>query len=242
MKEKFLKIKNKLRDQKGFTVLELIFVIIIFAILSTTCLISFRTFSARISFNNLTQDIALSVVQAQKDAMMGAINSNFISRDIKPAYGIYFTTASSTSGTHNVVNTQFVSFTDMPGVGSGSTSLIGDKIYDPTLLNINCGNSSNPECVRVAGISTGEYVSKICYVSGSLVCASPDVSIVFVRPNPDPVISVRTSFAVSTYITTPAVCIEVAAPQDVSSTRTIKINSFGQISTFNTPSTSTLCS
>ena len=58
--------KNK-REQ-GFTIVELIFVIIIFGILSSMTFFDFRTFNARVSFDNLTQDVALKIVQAQKNA------------------------------------------------------------------------------------------------------------------------------------------------------------------------------
>ena len=242
MRDFFLQIKKRyfLGKERGFTILELIFVIIIFAILTSISIFNFGTFSARISFDNLTQDIALRIVQAQKDAMMGAVNSNFISRDVKPAYGAYFT--SSTSTTIQVGNQQFIYFTDTPNFGYSSSSLLGDKVYIPNISNSLCGTSDS-ECISATTITTGEYVSNICYVnSGTLYCTSPDLSIVFVRPYPDATLSVRASLGSTTYTQVPAACIEIASPYAGTAKKTIRINSFGQISTFDTPASSTTCS
>jgi len=246
MQERLLKIKNRkntFHSECGFTILELIFVILIFAILSTIALANFRVFSARISFENLTQDIALRIVQAQKDAMMGAVNSNFISRDLKPSYGVYFTT--STSTTIDVSNNQFVYFTDMPGTGTSSTATVGDKVYIPPAGTFPC--TSNPECISSTTINTGEYIDNICYkpVSSGAVCSAPSflasVSIVFTRPLPDASIMISSPVG-STPFPATAACIEIASPQDTSSKRSIKVNSFGQLSTFNSAASPSLCS
>ena len=248
MRERFLKIKKRkdtkgLHSERGFTILELIFVILIFAILATICLANFRTFSARISFDNLSQDIALRIVQAQKDAMTGVVNSNFISRDLKPSYGVYFTT--STSTTINVSNTKFVYFTDIPGTGTSSTATSGDKVYIPSAGTFPC--TANPECISSTTINTGEYIDNFCYkpnTSGA-VCSGPSflssMSVVFTRPNPDASIMISTPVG-STPFPATAACIEIASPIDASSKRSIKVNSFGQVSTFNTAASPSLCS
>jgi prepilin-type N-terminal cleavage/methylation domain-containing protein len=227
--------KNK--SENGFTIIEMIFVVMIFAILSTIAFFNFGIFSARISFDNLTQDVALKIIQAQKNAMLGAVNSNFITRDMKPTYGIYFTVGSSTAIA--VSNNQFISFTDIPA--SGTTT--GNKLYDvPTNPNYSCNTSGSPECISVTQINTGEYVDEICYNSpmGGLTCNAKDVHIVFTRPLPDASILYRTSFAATTYFNSGYVCIELTSLNDPDSKRTIKVNSFGQVQTYNLSATSTI--
>lgn len=234
---KFLKNKKYLKAQQGFTLIEMIFVIMIFAILSSITFFDFRTFSARISFDNLTQDVALKIVSAQKNAMMGSINSNFITRDMKPSYGMYFTVGGSTAVA--VANNQFVSFTDIPSTGTTT----GNKVYDsPTNPNYQCNTPTSPECLSVTQINTGEYIDEICYFSQTtgLTCDAKDVHVVFTRPLPDASILYRTSFAVTTYSQAPYACIELASPSDPLSKRTIKVNSFGQIQTYNLSATSTV--
>ncbi len=231
MRERLLKTQKRLHQTEGgFTILEIVFVILIFAILTSTVLFNFRTFSARIQFDNLSQDIALKIIGAQKAAMNGVINSNFTANGVKPAYGMYFTTASS--GSVQVDNNLFVYFTDIPNIGTGATDIVGDKMYVP---NVACGVGTNNECLSATAITTGEYISKIC--SDALSCSSSssaDVSIVFIRPFPDAHIFVHQPHSTSSTPTNPSnVCIELTSPIDATLKRTIRVNGFGQVSTLN---------
>ena len=244
----FLKIKKQLQAEKGllktgpvrgdrgFTILELIFVIMIFGILSSIVFSNFATFSGRVSFDNLTQDVALKIIQAQKNATLGAINVNFASRDLKPSYGMYFTVGSSSAVA--VANNQFIYFTDEPMTGTTT----GNKVYDsPTNPIYTCNTGSSTECLSVTQITTGEHIDDICYPSGGSVnCDAKDVNIVFTRPLPDASILMRTSFAATTSTSITAACIELASPNDPTSKRTVKVNSFGQVETYNLSATSTV--
>src|SRR5438045_1959211 len=67
----FSNFQKKFRDARGVTFLELIVVISIFAIISTTVLLRFSIFSTSVSLQNLAQDIALKIEQAQNASING---------------------------------------------------------------------------------------------------------------------------------------------------------------------------
>ncbi len=88
------------------TYIELIVVLGIFVAFSAVSVANYRHFQSRITLKTLTSDIALKVVEAQKNAMSGKWNIG-ASTTWKPSYGIYFDPASNT--TFN----SFVSFVDL---------------------------------------------------------------------------------------------------------------------------------
>ena len=109
MSENFFKNKNKVTQKKsnGFTLIELVTVIAIMGAMTSIVLFNFRSFSIKLEFDNLSQDIALRIVQAQKAAMTGVQNVAFtgLGHDIKPAYGVYFSAAPASTST--IGNTKF---------------------------------------------------------------------------------------------------------------------------------------
>ena len=243
MMKRFLQFKKKLQDEKGFTLIELITVFMIMGIMSTILLFNFRTFNGKVQFENISQDIALRIVEAQKSAMTGKLNPNFVGRDVKPAYGVYFSSA-PTAGT---ANKKFTYFTDIPGVGTGSGTSTGNKIYDPPtgIFVCNGASVSGNECLSVTTITTGEYVDNICYktITGSKSCTgsyTSDLSVVFIRPFSDASLVLhQPSTAITTPIYLQAACVELASPIYTNSKRTILISNLGQIGSYNLPATST---
>ena len=124
---------NRIRsDERGFTLIEMVMVFVIFAIMATITLFNFREFNDKASFNNLADDVALRVITAQKAAISGQINANLLGADVEPSYGMYFSTAIPTGSTSAVdaTDTQFVYFTDIPIVGAPYNGLYGDKVYN----------------------------------------------------------------------------------------------------------------
>ena len=153
---------------------------------------------------------------------------------MKPSYGMYFTVNPATYVSVN--NKQFAYFTDIPMVGTST----GDKLYGSSnIANNLCNSGSSPECLSVTQINSGEYIDEICYPTPSVVCDAKELNIVYTRPLPDASILMRTAYN-STTSTVLVACIEIASPNDASSKRTIKVNSFGQIQTYNLSATSTV--
>ncbi len=102
-----MKVFKGMRMNRGMSYAELIVVLSIFAIMSSIALFNYRDFQANVEIKNLTSDIALQIVQAQKDSINGVLPPlNFTPSVLqwKPAYGVYFD-----------INTpdQFVYFVDL---------------------------------------------------------------------------------------------------------------------------------
>jgi len=89
MIKKIHNFKLKIRNYNaGMTYVELIVVLSIFGIMSSIILFNYGKFQAKVDIKNLASDIALKIVQAQKDAMSGKIQINPFTT--APAYGVYF--------------------------------------------------------------------------------------------------------------------------------------------------------
>lgn len=162
----------------GFTAIELTVVISIFAILSAIVLFNSNLFNSKIAFENLTSDIAINILQAQKEAVSGKFNSLNFGKS-SPSYGIHFDTSSGK-------DKMFTYFADLP--------LFAQKgVYEP---GSGCGFVPT-ECLKEIKIETGDHISLLCVnqkSGGYTTCVNPvsDLDIVFTRPFPKPNISSTT--------------------------------------------------
>lgn len=155
-----MKIFKKTKLNRGMTYVELIVVLSIFAIMSSIAIFNYGDFQANVDIKNLTSDIALQIVQAQKASLNGVIPPGGApSTDWKPSYGVYF----------NLTNPgQFVYFVDKDNNG------------------YNVGGS---EDLNVVQIQKGDTISRIekCTSSACLSGGSSNVfdsiSIYFKRPD-----------------------------------------------------------
>jgi prepilin-type N-terminal cleavage/methylation domain-containing protein len=153
---KKLKLKSK---NLGFTFVELIIVLSIFAVLSGVVLFNFTDFSSNVKLQNLVQDVALQIRQAQLSGSSGRMfpqvtigNSTFIppglaDGTIKYAYGVHFD-----FDTDITQNTQFIYFADFdpldPGVFDGSSHC--EVISYP-----------NEECIDILSLPPEFVISEI---------------------------------------------------------------------------------
>jgi len=83
------KIKNR---QAGMTYVELIVVMSIFAIVTGTVIFNYKDFQVKVDMKNLSNDIALKIFEAQKNALSGKLPSSVfgLPPNWKPSYGVYF--------------------------------------------------------------------------------------------------------------------------------------------------------
>ncbi len=218
--------------QKGFTLLEVSFVITIFAIMASIVLFRFKDFGAKTAFENLSQDIALRIVEAQKAGISGKLNPNFVSASAAPAYGVYFKTGSG-SATTDPATHEFVYFTDIP-VG-GTIPPVGDKIYNVPAGGCPSAPAVGNECMSTTAITSGEYVSGVCYKAfdGTTPCDSASgtsANITFIRPFPDATIMMCMSSGTCTPALT--VYIELLSALDPSLASTIVVKSLGEVRVF----------
>ena len=146
----------------GFTFIELIMVIVIFSIFSGVVMFNFGNFSDSISVQNLAQQIALEIKQAQSDSISGKDAGSFSSTGCsdslgnsapcRPSYGVSFNLSS---------NTKFIYFQD---------------VYNDGLTNDDLSNS------EVFNIERGNFINDICFDEN---CGKSSVSITFIRPFPN---------------------------------------------------------
>lgn len=140
MKFNFKK-NNKVDFKKGMSYMELVIVISIFFIMSAVVLVKNDDFQKRIEVQNLTNEIALKIVQIQKDALSGKDAQNFgvdsNSIPYKPAYGVYMR-----AGDKN-----FTSFADYnnnnnydEGEGLGSFYMNKGSVNDIKIVGSSCAS------------------------------------------------------------------------------------------------------
>jgi prepilin-type N-terminal cleavage/methylation domain-containing protein len=185
-----MKIFN-FKKNRGFTLIELIVVIGIFAILTTIVLFNASNFQSRASLDNLSQDIALNIRKAQVFAVgvRGTLVSSGTNTDF-PGYGIHFRLA-PTLGAGNVSGDEkaFVFFADIPSPS------VANKEYDMQGASCNPNPSIGPnsECLDVISINTKERISDIYIDNDPNDSVGPNgvLDLVFTRPNLDASLCVK---------------------------------------------------
>lgn len=206
VKNKYKNIENNSLE-RGMTYLELVIVMSIFSILSAISIFNYQRFQSKVEIKNLSNDIALSIVKAQKDSISGklSIEAPYVS-NWKPSYGVYFNSLDT--------NDQFLYFADLDNTGACD---------DPGCIAPSYALGG--EVLDIVNITGGNIIDSIYAEEGG--CASPvlleDLSIVFKRPNTSPVISSNTAIG----CTFSYVSLSVSSSDGVSGT--IKLYPSGRI-------------
>jgi len=172
MKISFNFKKDKLN--RGMTFIELAVVLSIFAILSGTMMFNYKGFQSRIDVKNLANDIALKLVQAQKESSSGKWNT-YAGSTWKPAYGLYFSTST---------NTKIAYFADLNNNDACSSS---------GCSNFSVDISSGGEVSDVMTITKGNTISSISVTGTSCPATLSNLTAVYKRPNSSPALSSSTS-------------------------------------------------
>lgn len=153
----------RLQVARGFSLIELVIVLGIFGLLSTTVLSNYSLTNTKTSLDNLAHQIALSIRQAQVYGL--SVSESSVGSSVFPGYGVYFSTT---------INNAFKFFADTDN----------NKQYN----GISCGVVGT-ECVENIIIKSGDFVRMICAnsktTSPNCTTLLDSVNIVFVRPNPD---------------------------------------------------------
>jgi len=210
------------QSSSGFTLLEVTFVIAIFAIMASIVLFNFRNFGTHATVDNLVQDVALRIVEAQKSAISGVLPPSFTGA-IAPSYGVYFVSGVQA----DTDNHEFTYFSD----------LNANKLYDAPA---SCPAVPTPgnECISVTGITTGEYVSNICYTTSATGSSVPCVPVgaahvTFTRPFPDATIEIWNSVGAPSATLAAKVYIEITSSLDPSVQKTIIVTNLGEVRVYN---------
>ena len=204
-----MKIKFYLKNKKnGFTLVELMVTVGIFAIMTTLLLAKYGTFNQGIYLNNLSYDVALTIRNAQSYGLnvksAPSATSTYSSIYTEP-YGVHF---DSSAGN----NTSFTFFFD--------NSLAGDGIFDTT----------PGETVSVTTIKNGSKISNICVGSTDSDCSNvvSPVDITFKRPDPSAIIKVSVGGTITKYS-----FAKITLTASDGSIKNVTIRSTGQIAVTN---------
>ena len=142
--------ESRLKKQSGFTLIELIVVITIFAALTSVVLFNFSGFDESIKLQNLAQQIALQIRRAQTAGSQGEVPVVSTPVNWKPTYGIYFESQSQ-------MFTYFVD-NDLPPLTDGE----GNKLYDKRSVS-SCGvQGADTDCLAEIFIATGQIIERLC--------------------------------------------------------------------------------
>lgn len=147
------------QKQQGFTLVEFIVIMSIFAIMVGVVLFNFTTFRSRVTLDNLAHDIALSIRQVQTSA--GASRTiNLDNPDLEAYRGIAFTREGSTFKKDFIVyETSDSSDSAYYGVSSTIVDIISINTPD-SITKITTGNTIDTAIADDAEeISDSDYVS-----------------------------------------------------------------------------------
>src|SRR3990167_8269100 len=150
MKKPILKIfkarTKSVNLQAGMSYAELIVVLGIFSVMSAIAIYNYGAFQAKVDIKNLANDVALKIVQAQKDDSFGKLPLYGSFGVNKPSYGVHFDRGLDTKS--------FVYFADLDA----------SKVYTPGTLT--CVPGTTYECLEKIDIKKENYISDISYPNG----------------------------------------------------------------------------
>ena len=173
----------------GFTIIELLVTVSIFALISSVLLANYPKFSSKILLENTAHSIGLSVRVAQTfgQSVRGVKVSG---ADVFPTHGIHF----SLNGINEIDpadRKHFVLFADI--LPNSGTPTENNKIYDAIS---NC-TVTGGECIDTLAIQSTEQIVLLCgdlkskeatienWAEKGADCGLESLDIAFTRPNPD---------------------------------------------------------
>ena len=230
------------RFTSGFTFIELVVVISIVSIISSVLIFNYGSFDANIRLQNLAQDIALRIKEAQTVAMSGAYATEYNIQPLDdinlssqaPTYGVYFN-----FNDEGITDRGFAFFADRPvslGTPNEYNPSTIDGVISPTFRNSLCFNpgGSFEECLSVTKINSLDHISGIYYMGSAGVPIAPvaDVlGVTFTRPWP------TAHFSDGSGSDTPSgteeVHIEIQSLRNTNKHKYVVVNRTGQISVKN---------
>lgn len=197
------------QHNRGMTYVELIVVLSIFSIMSSIVIFNYGKFQAKINIKVLANDIALKIVQAQKESMAGKwppVNKTPIA-GWKPSYGVYFN--------RNDFSTSFIYFANLDNTGLIST----DDLYSECV----------GKCLDYLTITKGITISDISYFSYGDPTPNNilnDLIITFTRPDSAPTVYLNDATKLSNFN---YIQITISSPGDDPISAKIKLYSSGRI-------------
>lgn len=209
----YKRIKNK-----GLTLVELMVVISIFLVITSTVIFNYGGFRSNISLQNLTDDIALSIRKAQSFA----IGARGVANNFSNSYGVHFSLNPSNSGIESSPKS-FLMF----------AKTVANKGY--TIGSGTCGAPSNT-CLESFRITSNDTIKSIVLNNGGIPFSNVAyLDIIFTRPDPKAFFCYRTSInndcdSISKSISNISIVISNGQVGAEVKTKTISVQNTGQIS------------
>lgn len=178
-------LKNK-KNNKGFSLIEMLVVVAIFFILTSVTVFNYNSFDNNITITNLAYEIALSIRESQ----VLSLGVRGVGGEFNIRYGVYFNTTEDSQ--------KFITFADRP-ITSNSPNGQCDYDTDTSCSFNNCTDQS-AECLRITSLTRNIDVKRICVSEDASFpmdengeceshgTPSTEVAITFSRPNPDAII------------------------------------------------------
>lgn len=157
-------LRSSNNSEKGFTLIEFIAIVSIFAIIASILLFNFSGFNSNVSLSRLSHDIGLIIRDAQVRGQSGQSDTGDVMS--RRPVGVFFTASGSTGFAD-----EFIQY----------RSIDGNDYY-----NQNPNNDIKLDMIR---ISTDGTIADIQTGNGNnLSSCNQNVSIAFKRPDPEPLV------------------------------------------------------
>lgn len=169
---RFILLKRNKKNQKGFSLPELIIVIGIFIIISTIAMFNQGKLSSSVLLTNMSYEVGLAIREAQTYGI--GVRSEDAGTNFTGQYGAYFDTSTETT------KRQVIVFADgsVPGLDANFVYDPGEEKYIYEFENRR-GN-------RISALCVGDLGGTACQNG---VNSEGSLSILFKRPNPSALIS-----------------------------------------------------
>jgi prepilin-type N-terminal cleavage/methylation domain-containing protein len=196
MINKQIKNKNRKKDSKnkGFTLLEILVVLVIFSIFTAIVMFNYSKFQGNIILSNMAYETALSLRESQTYGISVRKAAPGIPTDFTYQYGSQFSIGNSNEASNFK---QFVDLDDNNKCDQSNSAINGSPI------KCDCELVEGDECMSMMTYQRRIYIKKICAETNSSLLSDcinnpnqenepvQEVSILFKRPNPDAKIFVK---------------------------------------------------
>lgn len=215
--------KNFIKFKKGFTILELMVTIFIFATMTTYLLAKYGTFNQSTLLTNLAYDVALTLRTAQSYGLnvKGVTTNGSADPSFNYPYGVHFEMA----GSQWRDGTCIVFFADSNSNGR----------YSPSYsLPANCNSvNANNKKISTYLIKRGSFIKRLCVDACDPENLSKNsrnsLDITFKRPDPDAIINATGSIDNSYDDPSPHRYAEITLQSTDGSTIKVIVNKTGYI-------------
>lgn len=218
---------------KGMTLVELMVVLSIFAVISMTVAFNYGSYKSTTSTSVLSQNVALSIREAQGYAM-GVKSVSVSGGNVFPGYGVHFDVA--TFGVVTGSQKSFILFADIPPNATTSANFEYDQPSGSAPDEVACNDTTigpGNECISINTITGGDKILGVCAdteCDQNIANIIGSLDIIFHRPNPDATFCYRSSPGVGCTPGVSSAGVIVQSESDPNISKKIIVWNTGQIS------------